>query len=249
MLLSRSCKISLIIVFLSIPSILPRPLLAYDNSATLSEMETRAFGQSTGGTEEERLANLEKKAYGRVRIGGMSERMSALQLFMGLPPRTESASSNNPASASPDSVQPGAETPHHPLEATLTTRQVKLEVGDDPRFGGLWTGTLASRIDPHVKVFCELHGSGRHFKGTMIWTSQVCGGCRRTIVGFFNTKDQACMMKDLYVEPLNSHNIAKFCKVERYAFGITRDAERLSGWFQAPECRDFGAVTLTRYRE
>ena len=109
-----------------------------------------------------------------------------------------------------------------PLQAGVSETQMQMQAGDDERFGGLWVGTLGSRIDPHVNVFCELHGSGKHFTGTMIWTSKICGGCRRTIIGYFDPKEQACMMKDLSVEPLDPANKAGFCRVDRYAFGNNR---------------------------
>ena len=231
-------------------------------SSALSQMEAIAFGQSQTGEDEQRLAALEKKAYGVVRKGTLSQRIAAMQHFMGVAPQgqeserehinvrlapTGSDSIENPTSKGGNDIN--ATPQRQPLEATVSSRQIKLEAGDDARFGGAWVGTLSSKIDPHVKVYCELHGSGSHFTGTMIWTSAVCGGCRRTIVGFFDAKNQACMMKDLYVEALNTRQAVKFCKVERYAFGITESAQRLSGWFHSSECKDEGAVTLTRYRE
>lgn len=264
-------------ISLSMISILmPPATIAATLSSQLSEMESIAFGQSSSGTDEERLSALEKKAYGKVRTGDFSERFVLLQHYMGVEPSQSEHSNNSgdsgilsagttsvrlPAAVAPDGfASPSAATTasssapatgehRQPLEASVSNRRLKLQAGDDERFGGLWVGTLASKIDPHVKVFCELHGSDDHFTGTMIWTSAICGGCRRTIAGYFNRKDQACMMKDTRVESLNTRVLTKFCMVDQYAFGITENAEQLRGWFHSSQCKDEGAVTLTRYRE
>lgn len=239
--------------------------IADNISSTLSQLESIAFGQSQSGDDEQRLTALEKKAYGIARTGDFSQRIAAMQHFMGVPAPTDGSDGHMNVRINPVGTETGGAQNNHdntgsssaitlpphrqPLEASVSSRQWKLEAGDDERFGGVWIGTLSSKIDPHVKVYCELHGSGSHFTGTMIWTSAVCGGCRRTIVGYFDNKDQACMMKDLRVEALNQTQAVKFCTVDRYAFGITENAEKLSGWFHSAQCKDEGAVTLTRYRE
>ncbi len=262
---------NLLIVALSVTLLLPLAVNSQGLEQPLAAMEFRAFGKpQIGLTDENRVNDLEQKAYGKVHAGEIPLRITALQYYFGMPstiaapetemntrlPRpigesgaTEEAAQDvlkNPGpDATVESRQAGVKPP---LLAGVTETQMQMQAGDDERFGGMWVGTLGSKIDPHVNVFCELHGSGKHFTGTMIWTSKVCGGCRRTIIGYFDPKDQACMMKDLSVEPIDPANKAGFCRVDRYAFGITENASRLSGWFKANLCRDAGPVTLYRYR-
>ncbi|HEY9759194.1 MAG TPA: hypothetical protein V6C97_28810 [Oculatellaceae cyanobacterium] len=228
------------------------PAAAQDGVAQLSQLERIAFKQTQSGTDDDRLTALEKRAYGAIHPGSFAERIMALQQFMGVSatrtPDVQQPSSSGGIVNSPQ-LSPQEITKKTLLEAGVRANAFKLETGDDERFGGLWIGTLSSKIDPHVNVFCELHGSGSHFTGTMIWTSAVCGGCRRNLVGSFDRKEQACMMRDVSVEALNRHNAPRFCKVERYAFGVTENAEKLAGWFHSAECHDEGAVSLTRYRE
>jgi hypothetical protein len=225
---------------------------AQDSGPQLGQLERIAFGQSQTGSDDDRLVALEKRAYGAVHAGGFTERVAALQQFMGVSPAK--APVDQPPVTTGDivnSAQPAPQgyTRQKLLEAGVRANAFQMQAGDDERFGGLWIGTLSSKIDPHVRVFCELHGSGAHFTGVMIWTSTVCGGCRRYLVGSFDRKEQACMMRDLSVEALKMQNAPRFCKVERYAFGVTENAEKLEGWFHSAECHDEGAVSLTRYRE
>jgi hypothetical protein len=261
---------------LSAALLLPLPVNSQEFAQPLADMESRAFGQPQSSlTNENRVSALEQKAYGKVHVGALPLRIAALQYYFGIqsaPPQpamntrlprptdvpgaaegtknTVLDAAQNSAQSSPSdaTIANGQRLEKPPLQAGVTETQMQMQAGDDERFGGLWVGTLGSRIDPHVNVFCELHGSGKHFTGTMIWTSKICGGCRRTIIGYFDPKDQACMMKDLSVEPLDPANKAGFCRVDRYAFGLTENATRLSGWFKANLCKDAGPVTLYRYR-
>jgi hypothetical protein len=262
---------NLLTAALSVSLLLPLAGNSQGLEQPLSEMESRAFGQPQNGlTDENRVSALEQKAYGKVHIGAIPLRITALQYYFGIPaiataPQTQintrlprpsgepGVTADAVPSAMPNTDSDGTNENRprgvkRPLQAGVSETQMQMQAGDDERFGGLWVGTLGSRIDPHVNVFCELHGSGKHFTGTMIWTSKICGGCRRTIIGYFDPKEQACMMKDLSVEPLDPANKAGFCRVDRYAFGITENATRLSGWFKANLCKDAGPVTLTRYR-
>jgi hypothetical protein len=251
---------NLLPVALSAALALPLPVRSEGLEQALSNLESRAFGQpQSGSTEENRVSVLEQKAYGKVHVGALPLRLAALQYYFGIPNDAPSALINTRLprpTASTDVPTTAVDIPagidQHPdkpaLQAGISETKMQMRVGDDERFGGLWIGTLGSRIDPHVHVFCELHGSGKNFTGTMIWTSKICGGCRRTIIGYFDPKDQACMMKDLSVEPLNPENRAAFCRVDKYAFGVTENAERLAGWFKANQCKDAGPVTLVRYR-
>lgn len=256
----------ILVALLSAAALSTAPVLSESLEEPIARMEALAFGHAQpGSNDENRVLMLEQKAYGKPRIGALPLRIAALQYFFGIAPEplstaaTATSTGTGKSTATPtlpeNSISKSGFASRNekassksPLQAGITETRMHMQAGDDERFGGLWVGTLGSKIDPQVHVFCELHGSGKSFTGTMIWTSKICGGCRRTIIGYYAPKDQACMMKDLSVEPINASNKAGFCRVDKYAFGVTENAERLSGWFKANQCRDAGPVTLVRYK-
>jgi hypothetical protein len=134
------------------------------------------------------------------------------------------------------------EARHH-SKATCSTKSK--DNSPASHFSGKWTGTLSGN-DPHVNAVLVLNNCGDKYSGSLLWVSDKSGTCKRAVSGTYDEKTKSCILKDDRIISSKPKKPFVFGLIKKYDLQLGSDSVTLSGSYEAPSCKDFGSLDLSK---